>query len=108
METTSTAGHTAGLLIPVILAAICAAAVSFLAVSVWQSTLKHARGAAEGSTKDLKCVRCNVAVLPAVSSIVIPDMAFGLHLESIIHTQLSTISAYWPTTKHACMFHAPH
>lgn len=93
METTSAADHIAGLLISVILAAICAAAFSFLAVSVWQSTLLHARGAAEGSTKGLKCVHCNIAVLPAVSCSVIPDMAFGLHLESIIHTQLSMLSS---------------
>lgn len=47
-------GHAFGLLIPVTLAAICAAAMGFLAFSAWQSKLVHATGFKGDSTKDIK------------------------------------------------------
>ncbi len=47
-------GHAFGVLIPVTLAAICAAAMGFLAFSAWQSKLVHATGFKGDSTKDIK------------------------------------------------------
>ncbi|KAL0038379.1 hypothetical protein WJX77_004264 [Trebouxia sp. C0004] len=50
----ASAVHASGLLVPVTLAAICAAAISFLAISAWQSKLIHATGFKGDSTKDIK------------------------------------------------------
>ena len=55
--------HVFGLLVPVSLAAICAAATSFLAISAWQSKLVHATGFKGDSTKDIKYAHkhpCNI------------------------------------------------
>lgn len=55
MEALATStGHAFGMLVPATLAAICVAAMSFLAFSAWQSKLVHATGCNGDSTKDIR------------------------------------------------------
>ncbi len=65
MEAIATSAvHAFGLLVPVTLAAICAAAISFLAISVWQSKLVHATGFKGDPTKDIKYAHKQPCIIP--------------------------------------------
>ena len=56
MEAASTTmGSAVGVNLPMVLAAICAATISFLLVSAWQSTLVHAKNEEGGPAKITRC-----------------------------------------------------
>ncbi len=65
-------GHAFGVLIPVTLAAICAAAMGFLAFSAWQSKLVHATGFKGDSTKDIKYAHSHPCIIACGNELLHP------------------------------------
>lgn len=64
MEALATStGHAFGMLVPATLAAICVAAMSFLAFSAWQSKLVHATGCNGDSTKDIRYAHSHPCII---------------------------------------------